>query len=146
LQLAAGDVTTRHRTAADAEYGPHLGFAEGLLHQLRLQQAFHGQLDVFQQLVDHVVVAHIDAGGIGGTFGAWRHRGIEAHDHRTGGGRQVDVGFGYLARSREQHPHLHFALGQSFEGAKDGFHRTLDVGLEDQVELLELALAGLARH
>ncbi len=51
-----------------------------------------------------------------------------------------------ISPGAEQHPHLHFALGQLFQGAEDRLDAALHIGLEDQVEFLELAFAGLARH
>ena len=86
MQLAGGDITASNSALADGEDGAHLGFAQGFFHQFRLQQTFHRQLDVFQQLVDHVVVAHIHPGGIRRFLGAGGHGGVEAHDHRAGGG------------------------------------------------------------
>ena len=79
-------------------------------------------------------------------LGAGGHGGVEAHDHRAGGGGQVDVGFGDLARCRQQHPHLYLILGQLLERSEDGFHGALNVGLENQVEFLQLTVIGLSGH
>jgi hypothetical protein len=120
--------------------------AQAFFHHFGFQQAFHGHLDVLEQFVDDVVVAHIHARGIGSPLGTGGHGGIETNDHSTRRCREVDVRFCDLAWGGEQHPHLNFALGQLFEGSQDGFHGTLHIRLEDEVEFLEIAFAGLAGH
>src|SRR5205085_9788760 len=74
-----------------------------------------------------------------------------------GGRRQQDVALGNRAYRRTQHADFDLVVGQLLQGIRQNFGRAADVGLEDDVEILNFAglqlivqlierQAGVARH
>src|SRR6266516_6947120 len=100
---AAGDVAgPRHPEDLPDLCGAELGFLE-----LGLQHALEGRLDLLDGLVDDRVVADVDALALGKLAHPRRRAHVEAHDHRFGGDRQVDVVLGDRADPAGDDPEHH---------------------------------------
>src|SRR4051812_7023445 len=139
---AAGDHTTGD--VADpgaAEDRTDLRLAQGPLLVLRLEHALERCLDLLDGLVDDGVVPDLHALLLGHLGRLALRADVEADDDRVGGGGQVDVGLGDRTDTAVDDAQRHLVadvdLGQ---GVLEGLHRTGDVALQDQVELLALAL------
>ena len=88
----------------------------------------------------------IDAFRIDQTPGTAVGTYIEADDDGIGGDRQVDIRFTDATHHAMHHAHLHF-LGRKFlERVGEGLDRTLDIGLHDQRQGLDVALLHLLEH
>src|SRR6478735_4365947 len=134
---AAGDVAD----LAGAEDLADLGLAERDLLELRLEHALECRLDLLDGLVDHRVVADLDAFLVGHLRRLALRADVEADDDRVGRGRQVDVGLGDRTDTAVDDPQVDlFADVDLGERVLEGLDRTGHIALEDEVELLALAL------
>ena len=120
--------------------------AEERFDHLRLEHSGERLLHVLEQLVDDLVLANVDLGRVGDATGGRLHLGVEPDDDRVRcrGQRQVrllDVADG-VVDDRERD----LGLRHLREGALDRLERALHVGLEDDLELLGLALFDLREH
>src|SRR5215211_4481313 len=140
--LARGDVRPGdHADPRHPEGLPDLGGAGLALLVLGGEQALEGLLDVLHHLVDDRVQADVDALAVG-KFACRRggpHR--EADDDRPGHRGQADVVLGDGPGRLVQHPQPDLGDLDPPEGVVDGLDRAHHVGLDDQRQLLELALA-----
>jgi len=116
---------------------------ERLLDLLGLQHALHGGAQVLDRAVDHRVRTDLHALALGGVASSADRSNVEAEHHAVRGRRQHHVGFVDPADAAVDDVDRHLPLGQPCDLVLDGLQRTRDVGLEHQVELLELALARL---
>src|ERR1039457_1702658 len=142
----AGDCARAHDAAGDAadprhpEDLPDFGAAELSLLELRLQHALQCRLDLLDGLVDHRVVADVDALALSQFASPAGRPHVEADDDRIGGYRQVDVVLGdraHAAADDPQHDLLaHIELEQRVLQCLD---RAGDVTLDDQEQFLPLA-------
>ena len=80
---------------------------------------------------------------LGGAAGVGERADVEADDHRVGGGGQHHVGLVDPARLGVDHVDRDLLLRQLRDLVLERLQGAGDVGLEHDVELLELALAGL---
>ena len=76
--------------------------------RLRREHAGERRLDLVDRLVNDVVVAHLDAGGLGQLARRRVGARVEADDHGARGHRQVDVGLGDAADAGVHHGDLDF--------------------------------------
>src|SRR6478672_2537790 len=139
---AAGDHAARD--VADlgrAEDRADLRLAEHRLLELRLEHALEGRLDLLHRLVDDRVVPDLDAFLVGHLRRLALGPDVEADDDGVGGGSQVDVGLSDRTDTAVDDPQADLVadvdLGQR---VLEGLDRTGHIALEDEVELLALAL------
>ena len=103
-----------------------------------------GFLDVVGHLVDDVVAADLDLLFLGERDGAVFGGDAEADDDGLRRVGQDDVALGDPADRLQEHADRDFLVLELFEFLDEGFDRALDVGLQDQVQALELLLGHLA--
>src|SRR5215217_7498714 len=140
--LARGDVRPGdHADPRHPEGLADLGGAELALLVLGGEQALEGLLDVLHHLVDDRVQADVDALAVGqvarGRCGPHR----EADDDRARHRGQADVVLGDGAGRLVEHAQPDLGDLDPAQGVVDGLDRAHHVGLDDQRQLLELALA-----
>ena len=112
-----------------------------VLDDVRLEQADQGVADVLDGAVDDPVGADVHALALGEALGLGPRADVEADDDRLRGRRQHDVGLVDGADARVDDPQAHLGLLDLLEGVHQGADRALDVALDDDVELLQAALA-----
>src|SRR3990172_4264596 len=134
--VAAGDDTE----ARGPKERAHLGLAQGLLDRLRREHADESLLDVLGELVDDPVGAHVHALALGELLRLGVGTNVEAGDDRVRGRRQHDVRLRDRADPRVDDVDLHLRVSDLPELAQHGLDRALNVGLDDDVELLDAAL------
>src|SRR4051794_6627068 len=117
-----------------------LGLAERLLDLDRLQHALHRVAQVFGDFVDHRVGADVDALALGGAAGVGQRTHVEADDDRFGGRSQHHVGLVDAAGLGVDDVDPDLLLRHLGDLVLERLQRTGDVGLEHDVELLDLAL------
>src|SRR3990170_1478864 len=138
---AGRDVAARDDAEArGAEERAHLGLAQRLLDRLRREHADESLLDVLGELVDDPVRAHVHALALGELLRLGVGANVEAGDDRVRGRSEHDVRLGDGADPRVDHVDLHLRVPDLPELALHGLDRALDVGLDDDVELLDAAL------
>src|SRR3954453_15892260 len=136
---AAGDVADLAR----AEHLADLRSAELHLFELRLEHALERALDILDGGVDDGVVADIDLLAVGELARLALGPDVEADDDRVGGLGQVDVVLGDRADTAADDADADLVLGADVDVEQrilERLHRTGDVALEDQVELVDLTL------
>ena len=142
LDHAAGDGAD----GGDLVGHAHLGMADDHFLVLGSQHTLHGGLNFVHGIVDHPVEPHIHvcpvAGGLGGGVGA----NVEAHDDGAGGRGQQDIAFVDGADARMDDPNPDFLVAQLLQGGLHGLGRALNVGLDDQRQLLHFALLHLGEE
>ena len=136
-----------------AGHGAHLGDLEDLpddgptqvdFLDLGDQQSLDGLLDVVGDLVNDIVAADLDILLLGLDDRPVLGGDTEAdHDGLRGVGQQ-DVALGDAADALEQDADRHLAVLQFLQLLGQGLDRALNVGLDDQVEVLDLLLGHLA--
>ena len=128
LHEAAGDGADFR----DLEYLPHLDQADDALFALRREHPGQRRLHFLDGVVNDVVVAHIDAGGLDQLACGRVSPRVEADDHGTRCKRQVDVRLGNPADTRVHHADLDFLGREARQGVRECFLRALYVGLDQQ--------------
>src|SRR5690606_25687253 len=102
-------------------------------------QTSHGLLNIVEQVVNHAVVAHVDAAVFDQFLGSVVGAHVETKHHGTGSNRQADVSFGDAAHARGDDVHFHFFRAQFLQRSHDGFQRTTYVSFHHHVEVGHLA-------
>src|SRR3954470_12725008 len=114
--------------------------ADRLLDLERVEQALHGVAQVFGDFVDDRVGADVDALADGGAAGVQQRPHVEADDDRVGGRGQHHVGLvdatGLGMDDVDRDP----LLRDFGELVLERLQGAGDIGLEDDVELLDVAL------
>src|SRR5712692_2776618 len=142
---SAHDLALRDVRAADGaelrddEDLTNLRPAERRLANLRREQPGEGGLEVVDRLVDDVVVSDVDAVRLrlGGRFGLGLH--VEPQHDRVGRRREHHVAFSDHADRAVDDLQLHLVGRQPFERLRQRPDGTLDVGLQNEPQLLHLA-------
>src|SRR5690606_36029361 len=134
---AASDSAELRRT----EHVTHFRGAQDVLANIAAEHTGERLLDVFDDVVDDVVVAHIEAFGLDDLARTGVSTDVEAEQHGIRSQRQVGIGLGDTTDAATDHTHLHFVVAQGAERTLQGLQRTTHVGLEDDVEGLLLFLA-----
>ena len=129
---------------ADPEDLADLRAALDDLDLLGLEHALEGGVHLVGELVDDVVEADLDALGLRRAARRRVELGVEADDHRVRGGREQDVVVGDVAGALAQDVDAHLVGLDLVQRVDDGAQRALDVGLEDDPQLLGLAGLDLA--
>ena len=96
-------------------------------------------LDVLGELVDDAVRADVDALALGERARIRARADVEADHERVRRGREVDVVLGDPADARVDDVHAHFRVLDLLELADERLDGALDVALEDDVQVLNLA-------
>src|SRR6478736_5794113 len=134
---ATGDVADLGR----AEDRTDLRLAQGRLLELRLEHALERGLDLLDGLVDDGVVPDLHALAVGQLRRLALRADVEADDDRVGGGGQVDVGLGDRTDTAVDDPQADLVADVDLrQRVLERLDRTGHVALEDEVELLALAL------
>src|SRR5450830_2005994 len=124
-----------------AEHVTHFSGTQDVLANIATQHTGEGFLDVFDDVVDHVVVTHIQTFLLDDLPCASIGTHVEAEQYSAGGQCQVGVGLGDTTDTATDNTHLHFVVTQAVQGAVQRFEGTTDVRFEDDVERLLLCLA-----
>ena len=119
----------------------HLGVAERLLDLVGREHALHRRAELLGDLVDHRVGADLDALLLGGAARVGERADVEADDDRVGRGGEHHVGLVDPARGAADHVDRDLVLRQLRDLVLERLERARDVGLEQDVELVELTLA-----
>ena len=114
--------------------------ADDFLAVLRGEHALHGGLDILDSLVDDAVQADLYFLLGRRVAGASVGTDIEADDDRAEGRSQVDVVLGDRADGAVQDLYLDLVVAELLQRLLHSLDRALHVGLDDQVQVLELAL------
>ncbi len=120
-----------------------LGVAERLLDLLGREHALHRGAQLLGDLVDHRVGADLDALLLGRAASVGERADVEADDDRVGGGGEHHVGLVDAAGGAADHVDGDLVLRKLRDLVLERLERARDVGLEQDVELVELALLGL---
>ena len=148
----AGDLALQHIAAGhDAHAGDlvdlaHLDAAQLDLLELGIEHALHGGLDLLDALIDDAVHAHIHLVALGDQLGLGVGTDIEAHDDGVGGGGQHDVALVDGAHCAVDDPDVDLLVAQLLQRDLDGLGGALNIGLDDDVQVLHLALLDLAEQ
>src|SRR5690606_32731500 len=122
------------------------GDTEDLLAHIAAKHTRQGLLDVFDDLVDHAVIAQIQAFGLDHLARRRIGTDVETEDHGVGSQRQVGVGLSDTAHPTGYDLDLDFVVAQLVQRALQCFQRTTHVGLDDDIERLLLALTHVLEH
>ena len=114
--------------------------ADDLLLEFRGQHALHRGLDLVDAVVDDAVHTDLHVGADGAVSGGVVRADVEADDDRAGGGGKHDVGLVDRADGGVDDADADFLVGELLERRLDRLGAALDVGLDDDVEVLDLAL------
>src|SRR5690348_9108389 len=143
--LALHDATAGDDAGArDLDRGDHLDAALPDLTIRGLAQALGRALHVFGELVDDVVVADLDLGLLGSRRVGRRRLQVEDHDDGAGHAGQQKVGVAHGAHALADDLDRHDRVFDLLQRGEHGFERALRVGLDDQVQLFDLAFLGAA--
>src|SRR5471032_2462261 len=134
---ATGDRAKLRRT----EHVTYFSGTQDVLANIAAQHTGEGFLDVFDDVVDHVVVTHVQAFLLDDLASASIGTHVEAKQYSVGGQRQVSVGLGDTTDTATDNAHLHFVVTQAVQGAVQRFKGTTNVRFEDDVKRLLLCLA-----
>src|SRR3989475_368516 len=136
-----------HRTGDGAQLGTaedvaDLGDTDDLFTDLHAQQTGSHLLHLIDHVIDDREVTQVHAIGFDDATGRSIRTHVEADDGGLRSGRRVGVRFSDAAHAGVDNVDADVFVGQRDQCLAEGLHRTLHVGLDDQVEdLLALALA-----
>src|SRR3954453_21565578 len=142
-RAGADDATGNVADLARPEHLADLRSAELDLFELRLEHALERALHVLDGGVDDGVVADVYLLAVGQLARLALGPDVEADDDRVGGLGQVDVVFGDRTDTAPDEADADPVLGAAVDVEQrilERLHRTGDVALEDQVELVDLTL------
>ncbi|RMT41165.1 hypothetical protein ALP47_05114 [Pseudomonas savastanoi] len=140
------DSAFQNHTACDraefrrTEHIADFGDTQDILPNVAAKHTGEGFLDVFDDVVDHVVVTHIQTFLLDNLARASIGTHVEAKQYSVGGQCKVGVALGDTTDTATDYAHLHFVVTQAAQGALQCFQRTADVGFEDDVKRLLLFL------
>ncbi len=100
-----------------AEHVTHLGDTQDVLPNVAAKHAGEGFLDVFDDVVDDVVVTHVQAFLLDDLPCASIGTHVEAEQYSVGSQCQVSVGLGDTTYAATHNTHLHFVVTQAVQGA-----------------------------
>src|SRR4051812_9511806 len=132
--------------AGDVEHLADRGIAEEPLAQGRRQHAGKRVPHVVDHVVDDRVVTDLDAVALRQVARLRVGADIEADNHRAGRLGEDHVALVDAAHRRMQHPHRYFVGRQLIKRADDRFERALDVGFDDDRQLLRGPSRYLREH
>ena len=109
----------------------------------RLQHPDHGVLDFRDQLINDIVKADLHLFLLGQFLDLGIGPDVEPDDDGLGGRGQHDIGLGNRPGGRMEDADLDLRSTQFIQGLGNGLDGTLDIGLEYEVEFLDLAFLDL---
>ena len=140
LYLTVVDIEARDfEPPAHAEGCPDCGVSFGNVPIDGFEQSCEGAFHVFQQVVDDVVMADFNAFLIGKRHRALSGLGVEAYDNRLGCEAEHDIALRNRAACNVDDVDPGLLGVQAVERALDRFDGALHIGLDDEVERLDLA-------
>ncbi len=145
--LAVEDVAARNSADGRDLVGlSDLGAAEFDLADLGGKHALESVGDLVYRIVNDAVEADIDIVALGAFLGGLLGTDVEADDNSVGGVCQHDVGLADGADCAVDNSDLDFLVGELFEGLADSLDGAVDVRLDDDGQLLHLALGDLGEE
>ena len=100
----------------------------------------HGGLDVVDAVINDAVHAQLDLGALGAVACGVVRTDVEADDDGVARRGEHDVRLVDRTDAGMDDAHAHFLVGELFERGLDGLGAALHVRLDDDVEVLEIAL------
>ena len=147
LELAVLDIAAGHGAHAGDLVGlADLRMAQQSLPELGGQHALHGGLNFVDGVIDHAVHPHIHMGAGGGIPGGVVGADVEAHDDGLRRGGQHHVGLVDGAHAAVDDPDPDLVVAELLQRGLHGLHGALDVGLDDDVQILHLTGLDLAEQ
>src|SRR5579859_348995 len=144
---AVEDDTARDDLAAGLDGLPNFGVAVDDLSVAGLEHAIQQALDLFEQGVDDAVLANRDAIRFRRAAGFGFSLDVEGDDHGLRGHGQVDVVDVHVAQPGMNDFGAGLGLiAQFFQRVDNRFNAALNVGLDDQVQLLDGSRADAGEH
>ena len=143
--VAAFDLTLTHNTSGDRT---HFGDVERLQHlegrchlflHLRSQHTFHSSLDLVDRVVDDGVDTDIHLLGLGHLTGSTGRTNVKADDDRIRSRSQHHIAVTDSTHSTVDDVHLDIFRREFQERVLDSLYRTVHIGLDDDIQLLEIA-------
>ena len=143
--MVAGDFTIKTHAACN---GAHLGNLEGLadfevgdnlLLRLGREHTLDSVLQLVDGVVDDTVETDVDLLGLGHLAGTHGGTHLEAYDDSVGRLGKEDVVLGNLTDGLVDDIDLHLVSGEFQQRVGEGFDRTVDITLDDNIEFLEVA-------
>src|SRR5690606_35916722 len=104
-----------------AEHVTYLGDTQDIFPHITAEHTGERLLDVLDDVVNDVVVAHVEAFGLDDLARPCVSTHVEAEQYRIGGERQVGIGLGDATDAATDHTHLHLVVAQGTERALQGF-------------------------
>src|SRR5471030_790474 len=114
---ATGDRAKLRRTEHVADFSN----TQDVLPDVAAKHAGEGFLDVFDDVVDHVVVTHIQTFLLDDLPCASIGTHVEAEQYSVGSQCQVGIGFGDTTDAAADYAHLHFVVAQAIQSALQSF-------------------------
>ena len=123
-----------------------LGVADDGFPELGVQHTLHGGFNLVDGVIDDAVHAHIHLGALGRSGGSGIGADVEADNDGVGRGSQQHVGFVDGADAGVDNLHADLVVGDFQEAGLDGLGGALHIGLDDDVQLLHVALLNLGKQ
>ena len=114
--------------------------ADDDLAELRREHALHGGLNIVDAVVNDAVHTQLDLGPLGAVARGVVRADVEADDDSVARGGEHDVRLVDRADAGMDDAHADFLVGELFERGLDGLGAALHIRLDDDVEVLEIAL------
>ena len=120
--------------------------ADLLLLELGGEHALHGGLDLVDAVVDDPVHPHVHVVTLGVLLGIGVGADVEAHNDGVGGGGQHHVGLVDGANGAVDDLHPDLLVGDLLQAGLYRLSGALHVGLDDNIQILHLALLDLGEQ
>ena len=141
LNLAVLYIAACNRACAgDLEHLTNLCVAENNFLELRLEHALHGLLHLLDGIINNAVHTHINALLCSGVGSGAVRTNVKANNDRAGSGSQHNVRLVDGANGTVNNAHANLFVGQLLERGTNRLDRALNVCLDDDIQLLHLAL------
>ena len=147
LELTVLHVAACHGTDAGDLVGlAHLGMAQQHLTELGRQHTLHSGLDLVDGIIDDTVHPHIHVGTGGGVTGGVVGADVKAHDDGLRRRGQHHIGLVDGAHTAVDDTDTHLVVAELLQGCLHRLHAALNIGLDDQVQVLHLTGLDLAEQ
>ena len=147
LNRALSDTAASHLAhLGDVEHFQDLCITNEGFASFRRQKAGHSRLHIIHKIVDHVVIADLNASRFRGIARLLVGPHVKRHNRRIRGFCQRHVRLGDAAHARVDDPCAHLIGGDFFQGANNGLGRALHVRLDKERELFEIRGFEITHH
>ena len=116
---------------------------DDLLLEDRIQHALHGCLDILDGLINNLVKTNVYALSLGRCLCHGIRTNVKSNDDRVGCTCQNNVGLVDRTYAAMDTLNDNLFVGELEQGSLYGLHTTLNVSLNDQVQLLQIAFLNL---